>query len=152
MFWPYTLVTFKLWFNLQSSYTRCVGCSFRVLGVGWEERDLVVSIVGTMTQGCYKWIIISCLCTYGQHIGPKHVVVNLLYYQVKYSYVCMCNTQKFFIPQIVTYHTSHFIFSAHMLCSFYNWCAGLLVWSSSWMSIMLYSWHTYWFFCVVVFF
>ena len=33
---------FRLWFNLQSSYTRCVGCSFRVLGVGWGERDLVV--------------------------------------------------------------------------------------------------------------
>jgi len=27
------------------------------------ERDLV-SIVGTMTWGCYKWIIISCLCTH----------------------------------------------------------------------------------------
>ena len=33
----------------QSSYTRCVGCSFRVLGVGWGERDLVVSMLGTMT-------------------------------------------------------------------------------------------------------
>ena len=35
--------------NLQSSYTKCVGCSFRVWGIGWGERDLVVSIVGTMT-------------------------------------------------------------------------------------------------------
>jgi len=28
--------------NLQSSYTRCVECSLRVLGFGWGERDLVV--------------------------------------------------------------------------------------------------------------
>ena len=28
-----------------------MGCSFRVLGVGWGERDLVVSIAGTMTWG-----------------------------------------------------------------------------------------------------
>ena len=33
-------------------------------GVGWGEQDLVVSVVGTMTWGCYEWIIISCLCTY----------------------------------------------------------------------------------------
>jgi len=25
MFWPYTWAIFRLWFNLQSSYTRCVG-------------------------------------------------------------------------------------------------------------------------------
>ena len=32
---------------------------------GWVGgQDLIVSIVGTMTQGCYKWINISCLCTY----------------------------------------------------------------------------------------
>ena len=40
------------------------GVLFRVLGVGWGERDLVVSTVGTVTWGCYEWIIISCLCTY----------------------------------------------------------------------------------------
>ena len=40
---------FQVVINLQSSYTKCVGCGFRVLGVGWGERDLVVSIVGTMT-------------------------------------------------------------------------------------------------------
>jgi len=28
------------------------------------ERDLVVSVVGTVTWGCYGWIIIGCLCTY----------------------------------------------------------------------------------------
>ena len=32
--------------------------------LGGGERDLVVSIVGTITHGCYEWIIISCLCTY----------------------------------------------------------------------------------------
>ena len=63
MFQPYMWAIFRLWFNLQSSYTRCVGCSFRVLGVGWGEWDLV-SIVGAMTLGCYKWINMSCLCTY----------------------------------------------------------------------------------------
>ena len=52
MFQPYMLAIFRLWFNLQSSYTRCVGCSFRVLGVGWGERDLV-SIVGIMTT--WRW-------------------------------------------------------------------------------------------------
>jgi len=31
---------------------------------GWvRERGLVVSLVGTMTLGCYKWISISSLCT-----------------------------------------------------------------------------------------
>ena len=30
MFRPYMWAIFRLWFNLQSSYTRCVGCSFRV--------------------------------------------------------------------------------------------------------------------------
>ena len=34
------------------------------VGVGWGGgRDLVVPIVGTMTWGYYKWIIISFLCT-----------------------------------------------------------------------------------------
>jgi len=42
MFRPYMLAIFRLWFNLQSSYTRCVGCSFRVLGVGWGERVIVI--------------------------------------------------------------------------------------------------------------
>jgi len=43
-----------------------VGCCG--LGVWWGgrrgKRDLLVSIVCTMTWGCYEWIIISCLCTY----------------------------------------------------------------------------------------
>jgi len=34
------------------------------LGVGWGERDLIVSLVGTMTYSYYKWINISFLCTY----------------------------------------------------------------------------------------
>ena len=66
MFRPYMWAIFRLRFNLQSSYTRCVGCSFRVLAVEWGEGDLVFSVVGTMTWGCYKKIIISCLCTYIQ--------------------------------------------------------------------------------------
>jgi len=64
MFRPYMWAIFRLWFNLQSSYTRCAGCSFRVLGVGWGDRDLVVSLVGIMTYSYYKRINISCLCTY----------------------------------------------------------------------------------------
>ena len=36
-------------FNLQISYTRCVG---HLGGRGGEGRDLVVSIVGTMTPSC----------------------------------------------------------------------------------------------------
>jgi len=50
MFRPYMWAIFRLKFNLQISYTRCVGR----LG-GYEGRDLVVSIVGTMTPGYYKW-------------------------------------------------------------------------------------------------
>ena len=63
-FRPYMWAIFRLWFNLQSSYTRRVGCSLRVLGFECEERDLVVSIVRTNIYGCFKWIIIICLCTY----------------------------------------------------------------------------------------
>ena len=40
MFQPYMLAIFRLWFNLQISYTRCVGCSFRLLGVGWGNNIL----------------------------------------------------------------------------------------------------------------
>jgi len=45
-------------------YKMCGGF-FEGIG-GWvgEERDLVVSIVGTVTWGCYEWIIVSCLYTY----------------------------------------------------------------------------------------
>jgi len=35
---------FRLWFILQGSYTRCVGCSLGLLGVGCGERDLVCVI------------------------------------------------------------------------------------------------------------
>jgi hypothetical protein len=109
MFRPYMWAIFRLWFILQSSYTRCVGCSFRVLGDGWGERDLIVSIVGTMTydsyNGTHYWnneILFpppnpqypkrtphtSCIAALwvkpqpegGPHIGAKHVVVFLLYY------------------------------------------------------------------------
>ena len=59
MFLPYMWAIFRLRFNLQISYTRCLGR----LG-GWGERDLVVSIVGTMTPGCFKWIFFTCLCTH----------------------------------------------------------------------------------------
>ena len=41
MFRPYMWAIFRFWFNLQSSYTRCVECSFRVLVFGWGEWDLV---------------------------------------------------------------------------------------------------------------
>ena len=42
------------------------GVFFWVLGVGWGRGGgeiSFVSIVGTMTWGYYKWIIISFLCT-----------------------------------------------------------------------------------------
>ena len=38
MFRPYMWTIFRLWFNLQNSYTRCVGCSFRVLGLGGRNE------------------------------------------------------------------------------------------------------------------
>ena len=81
---------FRLWFNLQSSYTRCAGCCFRVLGVGWGKRDLIVSIVGTVTWGCYKWIIISCLCACVQvgtiqmlRICYKYIISNICVHILK---------------------------------------------------------------------
>jgi hypothetical protein len=49
MFRPYMWAIFRLrFFNLQVSYTRCV------VRLGGGGRDLVVSIVGTMTPGCYS--------------------------------------------------------------------------------------------------
>ena len=55
MFRPYMLAILRLLFILQGSDTRCVGY---FLGY-WRERDLVVSIVGTMTQGydCAKDVL-----------------------------------------------------------------------------------------------
>ena len=61
MFRPYMWAIFRLRFNLQSSYTRYVDVC---LGIWWGERDLVVSITVTMTQGCYKWIFSGRLCTH----------------------------------------------------------------------------------------
>jgi len=56
-----------------------VGCSFRVLGVGGGGgRDLVVSIVGTVTWGCYESIIISCLCAYVK-VGYYSYAKDMLY-------------------------------------------------------------------------
>ena len=59
MFRPCMLAIFRLWLNLQSSYTKRVGCSFRVLGVGWGERDLVVVIEptqrGRRTSKCARY-------------------------------------------------------------------------------------------------
>ena len=89
MFRPCMWAISRLWFNLQSSYTRCVGCSFGVLEVGWGERDLVVSIVGTMTWGCYKWIIISCLCTYvnvGYYSNAKDML-KIVYLKLGHMYI-----------------------------------------------------------------
>ena len=39
--------------TIQDVWGVCLGIG---LGEGGGERDLVVSIMGTMTQGCYKWI------------------------------------------------------------------------------------------------
>jgi hypothetical protein len=87
MFRPYIWAIFRLWLDFRSSYTRCMGCSFRLVGVGWGERDLIVTLVGTMTYSYYKWINISCLCIYLMlwicYIGWNIVVFD-----------CMCNTQK----------------------------------------------------------
>ena len=70
MFRPYMWTIFRLRFNLQISYTRCVGRFVWGLD-GWlgRGRDLVVSIVGTMNPG---------LLQDGPHIEPKHVFVFLL--------------------------------------------------------------------------
>ena len=61
MFRPYMLAIFRFWFNLQSSYARCVGCSFRVLGVGWGERDLALSIVLLTISVHYSMLVLSIL-------------------------------------------------------------------------------------------
>ena len=73
-----------------------MGCTFRVLGLGWGERDLVVSIVGTVTWGCYKWIIITCLCTYvkvGYYSHGKDMlqIVSLVILVSIYLKLARCN-------------------------------------------------------------
>jgi len=39
-----------------------MGCSFRLVGVGWGERDFVVTLVGAMTYSfafcVFKWLIL----------------------------------------------------------------------------------------------
>ena len=49
MFRPYMWTIFRLRFNLQISYKRCEGRLGGGLGGG---RNIVVSVVGTVTQGC----------------------------------------------------------------------------------------------------
>ena len=74
MFRPYMWAIFRLSFNLQISCTSCVGR----LG-GWGKRDLVVSVVGAVTPGCYKWIFSSCLCTHVKwfcHSYAKSMLLN----------------------------------------------------------------------------
>ena len=61
MFRPHMWAIFRLRFNLQISYRRCGG---RLGGWGMGGRDLVVSTVGTVTPGCYKWIFSGCLRTH----------------------------------------------------------------------------------------
>jgi len=114
MFRPYILAIFRLWFNLQSSYTRCVRCSLRVLGVGWGERDLVVSTVVTVTWGSYEWIIISRLCTYVKvcyysYAKDKDVVNSIIRQQV---WVSVNNTtiskkKRFFLDIVVLLTDTH---------------------------------------------
>ena len=62
MFRPYMWAIFRLRFNLQISYTSCVGRFVWGLG-GWVDggekgRDLVVSIMGTVTPG---YIYVFCI-------------------------------------------------------------------------------------------
>jgi len=67
MFRPYMWAIFRLRSNFSGAAIQDMFGVFWVLGVGWggegRGRDPVVSIVGTMTCGYYKWIIISFLCT-----------------------------------------------------------------------------------------
>jgi len=58
-------VIIRLRFNLQGVAIKAVWGVFESIGGwGWWERDLILSIVGIMTWGYYKWIIISFLCTH----------------------------------------------------------------------------------------
>jgi hypothetical protein len=43
-------------------------------GLDGRKRDLVISIVGTMTYSYYKWIIISCLSTYSSAMDMLQIV------------------------------------------------------------------------------
>jgi len=64
MFRPYVWVIFRLWFNLQKSYTKRVVCSFE--GVGdwvWGEREIVVSIQ-LHVSAVYVWPSSGCDLTY----------------------------------------------------------------------------------------
>jgi len=57
MFRPCMWAIFRLWLDFRSSYTRCMGYSFRLVGFGWGERDLVVTLVRTMTYS-YKFSLV----------------------------------------------------------------------------------------------
>jgi len=65
MFRPYMWAIYRLRTNVSGPAVQECGLLW-VFGVAWGEgrgRYLVVPIVGTMTWGYYKWIIISFLCT-----------------------------------------------------------------------------------------
>ena len=106
------LAIFRLWFNLEQLYKMC-GVFFVGIG-GWEgeERDLVVTIVGTLTWGCYKWIIISCLCTYARvcyHSYASCIPTVLLGVIWLCSTVCVIYTDSLCIDVLLTVHLSIFI-------------------------------------------
>jgi len=66
MFRPYMWAIIRLRFNLQGVAIQAVWDVFESIG-GWGVggNDIsFFSIVGIMTWGYYKWIIISCLCTH----------------------------------------------------------------------------------------
>jgi len=63
MFRPYMWAIFRLRFNFSGATIQDVGGVWVGWGEGGGGRDLVVPVADTMTWGCYKWIIISFLCT-----------------------------------------------------------------------------------------
>jgi len=54
MFWPLMLAIFRLYMNLLSSYTACVGC---ILGSG-EGVILCGTEISCVSGGCMVWNII----------------------------------------------------------------------------------------------
>ena len=98
MFRPYMWAILRLrFFNLQISYTRCVG---RLGGWAGGGRDFVVSIVGTMTLGVIlqKFDIITDRYF---HCYTVHVAESLKYHTSHCTYI------EFIISHIITLKRSY---------------------------------------------
>ena len=98
MFRPYMWVIFRLCFDLQSSYTRCVGCSLRVLGVtispcfyiGYHDQGLLqVDCHSLSVYTCHSRFLYLCYgyVTINMNKTPTDATVCTYLYTAKLFYM-----------------------------------------------------------------